>query len=83
MLLIAAGLFLFFDWNQDKANEARLAEQATEISTQADSEVSLDNTIKLISDNLELTISLNGGDIVDAKLLKIKRSLIRKILLSF
>ena len=75
MLLIAAGLFLFFDWNQDKANEARLAEQATEISTQADSEVSLDNTIKLISDNLELTISLNGGDIVDAKLLKIKKEL--------
>lgn len=75
MLLIAAGLFLFFDWNQDKANEARLAEQATEISTQADSEVSLDNTIKLVSDNLELTISLNGGDIVDAKLLKIKKEL--------
>lgn len=75
MLLIAAGLFLFFDWNQDKANEARLAEQATEISTQADSEVSLDSTIKLISDNLELTISLNGGDIVDAKLLKIKKEL--------
>lgn len=75
MLLIAAGLFLFFDWNQDKANEASLAEQATEISTQADSEVSLDNTIKLISDNLELTISLNGGDIVDAKLLKIKKEL--------
>jgi len=75
LLLIAAGLFLFFDWNQDKANEARLAEQATEISTQADSEVSLDNTIKLISDNLELTISLNGGDIVDAKLLKIKKEL--------
>ncbi|MBR1612745.1 MAG: membrane protein insertase YidC [Succinivibrio sp.] len=75
MLLIAAGLFLFFDWNQDKANEARLAEQVTEISTQADSEVSLDNTIKLISDNLELTISLNGGDIVDAKLLKIKKEL--------
>lgn len=75
MLLIAAGLFLFFDWNQDKANEARLAEQATEISTQVDSEVSLDSTIKLISDNLELTISLNGGDIVDAKLLKIKKEL--------
>lgn len=75
MLLIAAGLFLFFDWNQDKANEARMAEQAAEISTQADADVSLNDTVKLISDNLELTISLQGGDIVDAKLLKIKKEL--------
>ena len=74
ILLLCAAMFLFWDWNADKANAQKMADQAANLQSQeisADS--ALGNLIKVASDNLELTINLKGGDIVDAKLLKIKQ----------
>ncbi|WP_295351232.1 membrane protein insertase YidC [uncultured Succinivibrio sp.] len=74
ILLLCAAMFLFWDWNADKANAQKMADQAANLQSQEISADSgLGNLIKVASDNLELTINLKGGDIVDAKLLKIKQ----------
>ncbi len=74
ILLLCAGMFLFWDWNADKAEALRKTEQAENIQTQVEnSSSSISKVIKIASDNLELTVSLNGGDIIDAKLLKVKK----------
>jgi YidC/Oxa1 family membrane protein insertase len=74
ILLLCAAMFLFWDWNADKANAQKMADQAANLQSQEiSSESALGNLIKVVSDNLELTINLKGGDIVDAKLLKIKQ----------
>ena len=74
ILLLCAAMFLFWDWNADKANAQKMADQAATLQSQEiSSESALGNLIKVVSDNLELTINLKGGDIVDAKLLKIKQ----------
>ncbi len=74
ILLLCAAMFLFWDWNADKANAQKMAEQAATLQSQEiSSDSALGNLIKVASDNLELTINLKGGDIVDAKLLKIKQ----------
>lgn len=74
ILLLCAAMFLFWDWNTDKANDQKAIEQAAiQQSQEINSDTAVGKVIKLISDNLELTINLQGGDIVDAKLLKIKQ----------
>ena len=74
ILLLCAAMFLFWDWNADKANAQKLAEQTATLNSQEiSSETAVGKVVKLISDNLELTINLKGGDIIDAKLLKIKQ----------
>lgn len=74
ILLLCAAMFLFWDWNADKANAQKMADQAANLQSQEiNAESSLGNLIKVVSDNLELTINLKGGDIVDAKLLKVKQ----------
>lgn len=68
-------MFLFWDWNSDKATLAQ-QEEAKILQAQnqdINSLTEIGNTIKVSSDTLELTINLNGGDIIDAKLLKIKQ----------
>ena len=74
ILLLCAAMFLFWDWNSDKANDQKALEQAAiQQSQEINSNTAVGKVIKLVSDNLELTINLQGGDIVDAKLLKIKQ----------
>src|SRR5574344_3090799 len=74
ILLLCAVMFLFWEWNADKAN-AQMAAEETAIAMQNEdnSQTDISNSIKLISDNLALTINLKGGDVIDAKLLKIKQ----------
>ncbi|MGN1281949.1 MAG: membrane protein insertase YidC [Succinivibrio sp.] len=73
ILLLCAAMFLFWDWNTDKINEQNKAEIQNSQTQTINSDSAVGNTVKLISDNLELTINLQGGDIIDAKLLKIKQ----------
>ena len=77
IVLLCTTLFLFWNWNTDKANEAKLAEQEALQAQMADSDVnsesSLGKIVTLKSDNLLLSINLNGGDIIDAKLLKVMK----------
>ncbi|MGN0902474.1 MAG: membrane protein insertase YidC, partial [Succinivibrio sp.] len=72
ILLLCTGMFLFWDWNSDKLNSANQAAEAVK-AEEIISESQIQNTVTLKSDNLDLTINLKGGDIVDAKLLKIKQ----------
>lgn len=74
ILLLCAAMFLFWDWNSDKANDQKALEQAAiKQSQEINSNTAVGKVIKLISDNLELSINLQGGDVVDAKLLKVKQ----------
>lgn len=74
ILLLCAAMFLFWDWNSDKANDQKALEQAAiQQSQEINSNTTVGKVIKLISDNLELSINLQGGDVVDAKLLKVKQ----------
>lgn len=77
ILLLVLTLFLFWSWESDKITAAQRAEQeairAEQMLTDTASSSSIGKLIKLKSDALELTIDLNGGDIVDAKLLKVKQ----------
>ncbi|MDD7021583.1 MAG: membrane protein insertase YidC [Aeromonadales bacterium] len=74
IVLLCVTLMLFWDWQSDKVSQAKAeqeqqqAENAPEMAA-----ASADKTIELKSDTLDLTISLEGGDIVDAKLPKIKQ----------
>lgn len=74
ILLLCAAMFLFWDWNSDKANEQRALEQAATMQNdQINNQSAVGKVVKIVSDNLELTINLKGGDIIDAKLPKIKQ----------
>ena len=77
IVLLCVTLFLFWNWNSDKVNAAKLAEQealaAQMVDSTANSESSLGKIVTLKSDNLLLSINLNGGDIIDAKLLKVMK----------
>lgn len=75
ILLLCAAMFLFWDWNSDKANAQKEAENAslTMQNQEINSQSEISKVIKIANDNLELTINLKGGDIIDAKLLKIKQ----------
>ena len=75
IVLLCATLFLFWNWNSDKVNAAKLAEQqaAAQATTDQASESDLGQIITIKSDNLLLSVNLNGGDVIDAKLLKIKQ----------
>lgn len=76
ILFLVLSLFLFWNWESDKLSEARRAEQeaarAELINTNAQAG-SIGKLITLRSDALDLTIDLNGGDIVDAKLPLVKQ----------
>ena len=69
ILLLVLTLFLFWSWESDKLTAAQRAEQeairAEQMLTDAASSSSIGKLIKLKSDALELTIDLNGGDIVE------------------
>lgn len=77
IVLLCVTLFLFWNWNSDKVNAAKLAEQealaAQMVDSTTNSESSLGKIVTLKSDNLLLSINLNGGDIIDAKLLKVMK----------
>lgn len=77
IVLLCATLFIFWNWNSDKVNAAKLAEQeaiaAQMVDNTSATESSLGKIITLKSDNLALSINLNGGDIIDAKLLKVMK----------
>lgn len=77
ILFLVLTLFLYWSWESDKVSQARLAEtqaqNASLVTEAAMSSSAIGKLITLQSDNLQLTIDLNGGDIVDAKLLKVKQ----------
>ena len=75
ILLLCAAMFLFWDWNSDKANALKEAENAAvaSLNQEINDKSDISNTVTIKSDNLELTVNLKGGDGIDAKLLKIKQ----------
>lgn len=77
IVLLCVSLFLFWNWETDKATAAKMAEQGLTQSTLNVADINSDavtgETIKISSDSLALTVSLNGGDIIDANLPKIKQ----------
>lgn len=75
ILLLCAAMFLFWDWNSDKANALKEAENAAvaSLNQEINDKSDISNTVTIKSDNLELTVNLKGGDVIDAKLLKIKQ----------
>ena len=75
ILLLCAAMFLFWDWNSDKDNALKEAENAAvaSLNQEINDKSDISNTVTIKSDNLELTVNLKGGDVIDAKLLKIKQ----------
>ncbi|MBO5566298.1 MAG: membrane protein insertase YidC [Succinivibrio sp.] len=76
IILLCLTMFILWSWETDKANAGRIAEQQaanSEFSSEINSEstTGVGKIIHLKSDNLNLAIDLTGGDIVDARLLKI------------
>ncbi|MBO8416433.1 MAG: membrane protein insertase YidC [Proteobacteria bacterium] len=75
ILFLILSLFLYWAWENDQIVDARRAEveaqNAELMNTNAQAASSIGKLITLSSDNLQLTIDLNGGDIIDAKLLKV------------
>lgn len=78
ILFLIFSLFLFWTWESDKYHAAVSAEQAAQAEIFNNSIAASEGAGKLIkikSDALELTVDLKGGDIVDAKLCKVKQEL--------
>ncbi len=74
IIFLVLTLFLFWAWEKDKLYEAQRAEvaaQNAELMTEVQNADALGKLITLQSDSLKLTVNLNGGDIVDARLLKV------------
>lgn len=74
IVLLCLTMFLFWNWETDKASAAKKAEEGITTSANVSeiiSESAGGKSIQLVSDNLDLMIDLNGGDIIDAKLPKI------------
>ena len=78
IVLLCVTLMIFWNWESDKVNAERLAQQQQEAAQSGsgseinDADVS-GKSIELKSDSLDLMISLKGGDIIDARLPKIKQ----------
>lgn len=72
-------LFLFWSWGSDQRDAMRRAAQESAGGAASIYNISSDDTsgktISLKSDALDLTLSLQGGDIVDAKLPLVKQEL--------
>lgn len=80
VLFLVLSLFLYWSWESDKLNEAKMAQQQAmeqELIAKGlvNDTVPTGNTIRLVSDALDLTISLTGGDVIDAKLPLVKQEL--------
>lgn len=74
IVLLCVTLMIFWDWQTDKVNAFKAEQEQQQAQTAPDlAAASADKTVTLRSDTLLLTISLQGGDIVDAKLPKVKQ----------
>ncbi|MCR5084322.1 MAG: membrane protein insertase YidC [Succinivibrionaceae bacterium] len=77
-IFLILSLFLYWNWESDKIQAAKRASEVDSTPAAAEAalaeSVSSGQVVKLRSDSLDLAISLTGGDIVDAKLLKIKQT---------
>lgn len=76
ILFLTLTLFIYWAWERDQVvseQQSQLQAQRLEQMAAAESSGSLGEKITLQSDNLLLTISTQGGDIVDAKLLQVKQ----------
>ncbi len=74
ILFLTLTLFIYWAWERDQVvseQQAQLQAQRIEQMASAESQGLTGALITLQSDNLQLTISSVGGDIVDAKLLKV------------
>ena len=74
ILFLTLTLFIYWAWERDQVvseQQAQLQAQRIEQMASAESQGLTGDLITLQSDNLQLTISSGGGDIVDAKLLKV------------
>ena len=74
ILFLTLTLFIYWAWERDQVvseQQAQLQAQRIEQMASAESHGLTGALITLQSDNLQLTISSVGGDIVDAKLLKV------------
>ena len=81
ILLLCAAMFLFWDWNSDKANDQKALEQAAvQQSQEINSNTAVGKVIKLISDNLELSINLQVVTLSMQNYLRLNKNRIRTIL---
>lgn len=74
IIFLVLTLFLFWAWERDELADAQRAEieaQNAELMADVQDADSIGRLITLQSDSLKLTIDLNGGDIIDARLLKV------------
>lgn len=74
ILFLTLTLFIYWAWERDQVvseQQAQLQAQRIEQMAAAETQGLTGDLITLQSDNLQLTISSVGGDIVDAKLLKV------------
>lgn len=74
ILFLTLTLFIYWAWEQDKIideQQAHIQAQRIEQMAAADTQGLLGDLITLQNDTLQLTISSVGGDIIDAKLLKV------------
>lgn len=74
IVLLCVTLMIFWDWQTDKVNAFKAEQEQQQAQTAPElAAASSDKTVTLRSDTLLLTISLQGGDIVDAKLPRVKQ----------
>ena len=77
ILFLSLTLFIYWAYERDKITmeqQAQLhAERLEQMAAAESSQSSTGKLIKITSDTLELSISSIGGDVVDAKLLKVKQ----------
>ncbi len=68
MIMCVTAIMLFMAWNGDQENLIRKANQpaAVRISEVKTSEI--ENLINVVTDVYDITVNLNGGDIIEAKL---------------
>lgn len=74
ILFLTLSMFLYWAWESDKLNATQMAEQqasAEVLKQEALASSSISKLVELKSDVLDLKINLAGGDIEDAKLLKV------------
>lgn len=73
ILFLILSLFVYWAWESDQVTQARMEQQAAIQQDLIDrgiinTDSATGESIKLQSGNLDLTVSLTGGDIIDAKL---------------
>lgn len=73
--LLVLTMFIFWSWGSDRVNKLVAEQQQLEQTVPgAEDELTSGSTIRLLSDVLDMTVTLQGGDIIDVKLPKVMKT---------